>query len=106
LVIKAAQRLGFTLEEVADLIATGRHRCRPVPGLTVKAEAKLAEIEHRIHDVQCIAATLRAALNAGCADLTCCTGSTCWPIPFASLASDTDTQRPLHAQHDLRSVTQ
>ena len=28
-VIKAAQRLGFTLDEVADLLEVGRHRHRP-----------------------------------------------------------------------------
>ncbi|MFI2312522.1 MerR family DNA-binding protein [Streptomyces sp. CB00072] len=33
-VIKAAQHLGFTLEEVAELLVTGRHRNgRPVTGL-------------------------------------------------------------------------
>jgi DNA-binding transcriptional MerR regulator len=91
-VIKAAQLLGFTLEEVADLIDTGRHHHRPVPGLAIKAEAKLTEIENRIHDLQSIADTLRAALDAGCDDLTNCAGSTGCPIPFASLATD-DTQR-------------
>jgi MerR family transcriptional regulator, mercuric resistance operon regulatory protein len=33
-VIKAVQRLGFTLDEIADLLQTGRHRhgTRPTPG--------------------------------------------------------------------------
>ena len=38
-VIKAAQRLGFTLEEVADLLDAGRHHHRRVDaGLTARAE--------------------------------------------------------------------
>ena len=42
-VIKAAQRLGFTLEEVAELVEVGRHQHgRPVAGLQDRAAAKLA----------------------------------------------------------------
>jgi MerR family mercuric resistance operon transcriptional regulator len=51
-VIKAAQRLGFTLEEVADLLVAGRHRHggpRDV-GLQAQATAKLGEVEKRIED--------------------------------------------------------
>ncbi len=45
-VIKAAQRLGSTLDEVADLLAVGAHqhgRRRSPPGLQRQAETKLAE---------------------------------------------------------------
>src|ERR1700756_1578925 len=45
-VIKAAQRLGFTLDEVADLIEAGAHRHgRRDAGLAARAQAKLAEVE-------------------------------------------------------------
>ncbi|HXH80873.1 MerR family DNA-binding protein [Nocardioides sp.] len=49
-VIKAAQRLGFTLDEVADLLAMGRHRHgrSPDAGLQAQARIKLVEIEERI----------------------------------------------------------
>jgi DNA-binding transcriptional MerR regulator len=51
-VIKAAQRLGFTLEEVAELLEAGRHRHgRPVPGLQERAAAKLAEVDAKIADL-------------------------------------------------------
>src|SRR5215213_10778634 len=46
-VIKAAQRLGFTLDEVADLLEVGRHRHRRSradagdAGLRQRAQAKL-----------------------------------------------------------------
>lgn len=48
-VIKAAQRLGFTLDEVADLIEVGRPRCRDA-GLQSRARAKLEEVEARMRD--------------------------------------------------------
>jgi len=48
-VIKAAQRLGFSLHEVADLLQTGRHRHGHVDaGLQAHAAAKIAEIDARI----------------------------------------------------------
>jgi len=86
-VIKAAQRLGFTLDEVADLLDAGRHRHgrRPEPGLQARAVAKLAEVEARIADLHVIAGTLRAALDAGCDDLVACASRSCCPIPFATI---------------------
>jgi len=86
-VIKAAQRLGFTLDEVADLIDAGQHRHgRGDTGLQTRARAKLAEVEAKIADLQVIAGTLRAAVDAGCDDLVICAGEPCCPIPFATLA--------------------
>ncbi|WP_412542978.1 MerR family transcriptional regulator [Longispora sp. K20-0274] len=88
-VIKAAQRLGFTLEEVEDLLAAGTHRHghRPDAGLQTRAAAKLAEVEQRITDLRVIATTLRQAVAAGCDDLVACANSSCCPIPFADLAT-------------------
>ena len=84
-VIKAAQRLGFTLEEVADLIEVGRQRGRD-SGLQVRAAAKLVEVDQRIADLTAIKANLEAALAVGCDDLHQCAGSECCPIPFTDLA--------------------
>ena len=87
-VIKAAQRLGFTLDEVAGLLDAGKHRHghRPAPGLHARAQAKLAEVEGKIADLQVIAGTLRAAVDSGCDDLVTCAAISCCPIPFAALA--------------------
>jgi len=88
-VIKAAQRLGFTLEEVAELLETGRHRHgRPVPGLRQRAAAKLAEVEEKIADLSTVRDALTAALDAGCDDLAACAGSPCCPIPFTDLTEE------------------
>jgi DNA-binding transcriptional MerR regulator len=84
-VIKAAQRLGFTLDEVADLIEVGRRRGRD-SGLQARAGHKLAEVEARIADLNLIRATLVAAIEAGCDDLHECAGNDCCPIPFVDLA--------------------
>ena len=84
-IIKAAQRLGFTLDEVADLIEAGRGRGRDA-GLQVSANRKLAEVEERIADLVTIRDHLRAALEAGCDDLHECATNDCCPIPFVALA--------------------
>jgi MerR family mercuric resistance operon transcriptional regulator len=86
--VKAAQRLGFSLEEVNELIDAGRHRHagQSGAGLAERAAAKLAEVEAKITDLSEIASTLRAVLKAGCADLVECAGEPHCPLPFAVLA--------------------
>jgi MerR family mercuric resistance operon transcriptional regulator len=88
-VIKGAQRLGFTLDEVADLLDAGRHHHsqRPDPRLATRAKSKLDEVETKIADLQTIASTLRAAIDAGCDDLVSCAGNSDCPIPFSGIAA-------------------
>jgi MerR family mercuric resistance operon transcriptional regulator len=78
-VIKSAQRLGFTLDEVAGLLDLG---------LRTRVAAKLDEIEARISDLQHIRNTLQAALLAGCDDLIACSKHPSCPIPFAGLSEE------------------
>ncbi len=88
-VIKAAQNLGFTLGEVADLLDAGRrHRGG---GLQAKTDAKLAEVEGKIADLQIIRESLLAARDAGCDDLVTCAGSDCCPIPFIQIIDRPET---------------
>jgi MerR family transcriptional regulator, mercuric resistance operon regulatory protein len=107
-VVKAAQRLGFTLDEVAELLAVGgsRHgqhrphdppaasgrsrRRASGPGLRERAAAKLVEVEARIADLAVIASTLRATLDARCDDLMTCAATDCCPIPFSTIAQQGD----------------
>ncbi len=85
-IIKAAQRLGFTLGEVADLIEVGRRRGRD-SGLQARAREKLVAGEARISDLAAIRDNLRAAIDAGCDDLHQCATSDCCPVPFAEIAT-------------------
>jgi DNA-binding transcriptional MerR regulator len=86
-VIKAAQRLGFTLGEVADLIEVGRRR-GPKADFRVRAREKLLEVDQRIADLTTIRSSLVAAIDAGCKDLHECAGIDCCPIPFVEIASE------------------
>ena len=96
-IIKAAQRLGFALDEVADLLELGRHRHgnRVDPGLQAQAKAKLAEIEERIADLETIRENLRTALDAGCDDLTVCATTECCPLPFVQITARTNLDKGL-----------
>jgi MerR family mercuric resistance operon transcriptional regulator len=87
-VIKAAQRLGFTLDEIAELLALGRHThdTRP-PRLHERTIEKLADVEAKIADLAVIRDTLRAAVDAGCDDLRTCAASRHCPLPFDELAA-------------------
>lgn len=88
-VIKAAQSLGFTLDEVAELLEAGRHHHGDSRGLQARTEAKLAEVEQKIADLHVIHDSLIAARDAGCDDLVQCAASECCPIPFVQIG-----QRP------------
>jgi DNA-binding transcriptional MerR regulator len=86
-IIKTAQRLGFTLDEIAELVDLGTHRHprRPDTSLQRRAATKLVEVEAKIADLRVIATSLRTAIDAGCDDLNACAASSCCPLPFADL---------------------
>jgi DNA-binding transcriptional MerR regulator len=86
-VIKAAQHLGFTLDEAAELLEAGRHHHGAAGGLQSRTEAKLAEVDQKIADLQLIRASLIAARDAGCDDLLQCAESDCCPIPFVQIGT-------------------
>ena len=78
-VIKAAQRLGFTLDEIAGLLDP-THR-KPA-GLQNRAAAKLTEIDAKLAELASVRNTLHAALQAGCDDLIECSDNRECPVPF------------------------
>ncbi|WP_433057050.1 MerR family transcriptional regulator [Dactylosporangium sp. CS-033363] len=82
-VIKAAQRLGFTLDEVAELLDAGRRR-HPTPDLRDRAIAKIAEVDAKIADLMAIRTTLTEVVDARCDSLTNCTCEDC-PLPFLTI---------------------
>ncbi len=69
--IKGAQRLGFTLNEIQELLVISK-RGRSRDDLHRHAQAKLIEVESRIAKLEQIRLSLRAALAAGCDSLTDC----------------------------------
>jgi DNA-binding transcriptional MerR regulator len=85
--IKTAQRLGFTLNEVADLLDTGTHRHdgRPEPRLLARAEAKVVELDRKISALTAMRTSLEAAVRSGCDDLASCAEDNDCPIPFTKL---------------------
>ena len=93
-VIKAAQRLGFTLDEVADLLELGRHRHgqRADAGLQQRAadETGRGRGAHRRPESPS-ATTSRRPLDAGCDDLIACASAQCCPIPFEAITTHPDT---------------
>lgn len=82
--IKAAQRLGFSLGEAAELVhaVPQRRPQRTSSPLSEHLSARLAEVESRIAELQLVATTLRATLDAGCTDLMECSGVPRCPVPF------------------------
>jgi hypothetical protein len=72
------------LDEVAELLDTGRHG-HPTPDLRDRATAKLAEVDRKIHDLNTIRAALTRVINARCDSLTNCSCTDC-PLPYADLA--------------------
>ena len=83
-IIKAAQKLGFTLAEVVGLLDTGRRRHLTLD-LQQRAVAKLAEVDQKIADLHTIRQALTDLITAQCNSLTNCTCADC-PMPFAELA--------------------
>ena len=92
-VIKAAQNLGFTLDEVTELLEAGRHHHGAEAGLQARTDAKLAEVDRKIADLQAIRATLIEARDAGCDDLVQCAESDCCPIPFVQIGTRPEASR-------------
>lgn len=85
-IIRATQRLGFTLDEIAELLAVGSHR-GPRPGLRARARAKLDEVEAKIEHLTEIRATLVEVIEAECSDLRSCSCVPSCPIPFTGLGT-------------------
>ncbi|MGV9666224.1 MerR family transcriptional regulator [Nocardia niigatensis] len=92
-VIKAAQRLGFTLEEVADLLEGTRvgSRRRADAGLRARVTVKLAEVDAKLAELAAVRDTLAAALAAGCEDLLACSESADCPVPFDGATATSTT---------------
>jgi len=59
--IKRAQQLGFSLQEIAELLELGDGHCRDV---RIRAEKKRDKIEKQIKDLQALQSTLNQLIQA------------------------------------------
>jgi len=59
--IKRAQQLGFSLNEIRELLALGEQSCSATRRV---AERRLADIEARLHDLQAMRRTLARLIQA------------------------------------------
>lgn len=80
--IKVAQRLGFRLDEVGELIDLGAG----ASDLQARAAAKVRDIDARLEELTAIRAALVSMADADCDHLLTCACSAC-PVPFASQVS-------------------
>jgi DNA-binding transcriptional MerR regulator len=81
-VIKAAQRLGFTLEEIGEMLDLSAHR-RGTGELRARAAAKIEEIDGRIAQLAAMRSALADVMAANCNSLTDCSCGLACPLPLA-----------------------
>ena len=78
--IKRAQQLGFSLREIRELLELGAGACAETRAL---AEARLADIETRLHDLRAMQRTLARLIQSSgtggavCRTAACVTGFAC-----------------------------
>jgi DNA-binding transcriptional MerR regulator len=92
--IKAAQRLGFTLAEIEELLDLSEHR-RGTRELRRHARAKLAEIDTRIDQLAQMRRTLEGLLAADCDSLTDCSCGLGGPLPDLGAAGQDGQDAPV-----------
>lgn len=63
--IRRAKTLGFTLEEISELLTLSQQRTRGVKGVKTAAQAKLARVEAAVRDLQRVRAGLKKLIG-GC----------------------------------------
>ncbi|SRR6266545_951991 len=84
--VKTAQRLGFTLDEIQEILRLTAGKPRSSNALQERMRDKVLEIDGKIADLYAIRQRLADALHAGCDSLTNCTCPAC-PL-FAELGKD------------------
>ena len=75
--VKMAQRLGFTLLEIEEILRLSRRQSVGSNPLQDRMRQKLLEIDAKIADLYTVRERLADALHAGCDSLTNCTCPTC-----------------------------
>jgi len=78
--VRTAQRLGFTLVEIGEILRLSGRRVAGSGALQDHMRQKVIEIDGKIADLYAIRQRLADALHAGCDSLTNCTCPAC-PLP-------------------------
>ena len=89
-IIKAAQRLGFTLSEIQEMFDLSAHR-RATGELQARATAKVAEIDERIARLEAMRSDLTTVIAAECDSLTNCSCGLGTQLPFGELGQPPTT---------------
>ena len=89
--VKQAQRVGFTLAEIEELLHLSGSRARGGELLRERVRAKIAEIDARIGDLQSMRSTLQSVLHAECDSLERCSDEDC---PFWMPPSEVGVRTP------------
>jgi len=82
--IKRAQKLGFSLRDIAHLLELGEGHCSDV---RKQAEAKLNQIEEQIKDLQSMSKTLKSLITQ------CNTGDKNEPCPIVQSLTENNTKK-------------
>jgi DNA-binding transcriptional MerR regulator len=75
--VKTAQRLGFTLDQIQEILKLTGGKPGGSNPLQERMRAKVLEIDSKIADLYAIRQRLADALHAGCDSLTNCTCPAC-----------------------------
>jgi len=95
--IKNAQALGFTLQEIADLLnlrVSSTARCGDVQR---RAQAKLAQVESKVHDLQALAQALKGLIRA------CQSGQPTDRCPILKCLEEKERRVITHGNHKAKS---
>lgn len=90
--VKAAQRLGFSLVEIEEILRLASRTAKGSSVLQQRMRDKVLEIDGKIADLVAIRQRLADALHAGCHSLTNCT------CPACPLLVDEDEQEARRGQ--------
>lgn len=62
--IRRAKTLGFSLDDIRELLALSADRGQGVAGVKARAEARLADVEHRIRELRRVQRGLKQLIDA------------------------------------------
>jgi len=89
--IRRARDLGFSLEQIAKLVALWQNRRRPSRQVKALAEAHIRELEQKLHEIESMKATLEHLVH-------CCHGDDRPDCPILETLSDQRIDVPtIHA---------